>query len=80
MMAFGMNGAALAAFGDIPGAFLTLALVPFGDKNDGVKLGDSTFKVFFGWLCRSVSIQTAIWQRQMHLSLCPLSTTCLSML
>lgn len=50
MIAFGMNGAALAAFGEIPAVFLTVALEPFGDRKEGVKLGDSTFNVFFDWL------------------------------
>ena len=47
MIAFGMNGAALAALGEMPAFFLTVALAPFGDKKGGVKLGDSTFKAFF---------------------------------
>ncbi len=53
-MAFGMKGAALAAFGDIPAPFLPAALAPFGDKKDGVKLGDSTFNVFLDWLIPTV--------------------------
>ena len=48
MMALGMNGAALAALGEMPAAFLTgTAFVPFGDRKDGVKLGESTFNIFF---------------------------------
>lgn len=47
MIAFGMNGAALAALGEMPAVFLTVALAPFGDRKVGVKLGDSTFNVFF---------------------------------
>jgi hypothetical protein len=39
----GMNGAAFAAFGDIDGAFR----VSFGLRKEGVKLGESTLKVFF---------------------------------
>ena len=38
-----MNGAALAAFGDIEGAFRA----SLGVRNEGVKLGESTLKVFF---------------------------------
>ena len=52
MIAFGMKGAALAAFGEIPtGAFFTVAgplVLPFGDKKEGVKLGESTLSVFLG--------------------------------
>ena len=50
MIAFGINGAALAAFGEMPAGFLTVAFDPFGDKKEGVKLGESTFNVFFDWL------------------------------
>ena len=39
----GINGAAFAAFGDIDGAFLA----SFGARKEGVKLGESTLKVFF---------------------------------
>lgn len=45
-MAFGMNGAALAAFGEMPAAFLTEAPAPLGVKKEGVKLGESTFRAF----------------------------------
>ncbi len=52
MIAFGMKGAALAALGEIPtGAFFTVAaavVLPFGDRNEGVKLGESTLRVFLG--------------------------------
>ncbi len=47
MMAFGMKGAALAAFGEIPAGFLAETLAPLGDKKEGVKLGESTFNDFF---------------------------------
>jgi hypothetical protein len=47
MIALGMNGAALAAFGEMPAGFLRVALVPFGERKEGVKLGESTFNVFF---------------------------------
>lgn len=50
MIAFGMNGAALAAFGEIPADFLGVVFDPLGDRKEGVKLGESTFKVFFCWL------------------------------
>lgn len=40
---FGMNGAALAALGDIEGAFRP----SLGERKEGVKLGESTLKVFF---------------------------------
>ena len=39
----GMKGAALAAFGDIEGAFFA----SFGVRKEGVKLGESTLNVFF---------------------------------
>jgi hypothetical protein len=49
-MDFGVNTAALAAFGEIPAeGFLVVAAEPFGERKDGVKLGESTFRVFF-WL------------------------------
>lgn len=44
--AFGMNGAALAALGEMAVDFM-LAAVPLVASNDGVKLGDSTFNRFF---------------------------------
>jgi len=47
MIALGMNGAALAAFVEIPADCLTEPEAPFGDKKEGVKLGESTFSVFF---------------------------------
>lgn len=47
-MALGMNGAALAALGEIPAGFLTgTAFEPLGDRKEGVKLGESTFNIFF---------------------------------
>lgn len=50
-MVLGMKGAALAAFGEMAVGFFpdapALALDPLGDRNDGVKLGESTFSVFF---------------------------------
>ena len=42
-MAFGMKGAALAAFGDMPAGFLLLT-PSLTDKSEGVKLGESTFR------------------------------------
>lgn len=48
MIAFGINGAALAAFGEIPAVFLVVAFVPLGDRKEGVKLGESTFNDFLG--------------------------------
>jgi hypothetical protein len=47
MIALGMKGAALAALGEMPALFLTVAVAPFGDKKEGVKLGESTLNVFF---------------------------------
>lgn len=44
--AFGMNGAAFAALGEMAVDF-KLAAVPLVASNDGVKLGDSTFNRFF---------------------------------
>lgn len=50
-MALGMKGAALAALGEIPAGFLTgTAFEPLGDRKEGVKLGESTFNIFFAWL------------------------------
>jgi hypothetical protein len=52
MMALGMKGAALAALGEIAVCFFAAApafeleLPPLGDRNDGVKLGESTFNAF----------------------------------
>lgn len=50
-MALGMKGAALAAFGEINGSFFgaVTATAPgtFGDKREGVKLGESTLRAFF---------------------------------
>lgn len=43
---FGLNGAALAAFGDIPALFKP-ALTPLLASVDGVKLGESTVRRFF---------------------------------
>lgn len=50
MMAFGMKGAALAAFGEMPAGFFVFAVAPFGERNEGVKLGESTLRAFFNWL------------------------------
>ena len=51
MMAFGMKGAALAALGDIDGSFLGVVTAPpagtFGERCEGVKLGESTLSAFF---------------------------------
>jgi hypothetical protein len=52
-----LKGAALANFGDMPGA---LFLGPLGERSVvagalGVKLGLSTLNVFFGWLVEKVS-------------------------
>lgn len=49
MIALGIKGAALAALGEMPG-FLRLALDPLGERKEGVKLGESTFRAFFNWL------------------------------
>lgn len=46
MIAFGVKGAALAAFGEIEAGFFALLLAPFGDRKDGVKLGESTLNDF----------------------------------
>lgn len=64
-MVFGMNGAALADFGEIAAAFFpgapAVELAPFGDRNDGVKLGESTFRsCFFCWLTTSVSMDIVL--------------------
>lgn len=64
MIAFGMKGAALAAFGEIPADFLTAALFPLGDRKEGVKLGESTFNTFFDCLqCegKPTKPKTRIW-------------------
>ena len=55
MIALGMKGAALAALGEIAAGFFpddpaALAVAPLGERNDGVKLGESTFSDFLGWL------------------------------
>jgi len=50
MIAFGINGAALTALGEIPADFFGVVFAPLGDRKEGVKLGESTFKVFFCWL------------------------------
>ena len=58
IIAFGIKGAALAALGEIAtGAFFRAAATvvpPFGDRKDGVKLGESTLNVFLGWLVNEV--------------------------
>jgi hypothetical protein len=50
IMAFGIKGAALAALGEMPaGGFFTTAVAvaaPFGDRKEGVKLGESTLSAF----------------------------------
>ena len=51
---FGLKGAALAAFGEMPGVLLTELLAPLTVK-DGVKLGESTFKRFFTLMGGQVS-------------------------
>ena len=51
IMVLGKNGAALAAFGEmavLPGFLLPEA--SFGERKEGVKLGESTLKLFLGWL------------------------------
>ena len=55
IIALGINGAALAAFGEMDGSFLGVVVAgiaggPLGDKREGVKLGESTFNVFFAEL------------------------------
>ena len=54
MIALGMKGAALAAFGEIDGSFLGVVTAPpagtLGDNREGVKLGESTLRAFFAWL------------------------------
>lgn len=52
MIALGIKGAALAAFGEMPAGFLTVAFEPFGDRKEGVKLGESTFSAFLDWLSK----------------------------
>jgi hypothetical protein len=53
IIALGMKGAALTAFGEIDGSFLGAVTAPaagtFGDSSEGVKLGESTLSVFFAW-------------------------------
>lgn len=52
MTALGMKGAALAALGEMAVGFLlrpgvpAVAAAPFGERNEGVKLGESTFNDF----------------------------------
>ena len=46
----GRNGAALAAFGEMEGVFFAPFVASFGERNEGVKLGESTFNVFFNAL------------------------------
>ena len=41
-----MNGAALAAFGEIEAGFFPPVAASLGERKEGVKLGESTFKVF----------------------------------
>jgi len=88
MIAFGMKGAALAALGEIAtGAFFRTAAAvapPFGDKKDGVKLGESTLSVFLGWLLNRVREPHANqrnWVKLFsdYLSICPLSEEAFSM-
>ena len=56
MVCLGRNGAALAAFGEIVVlAGLKLTLASLGDKNEGVKLGESTLRDFFCWLVHQVN-------------------------
>jgi hypothetical protein len=59
MIALGMNGAALAALGDMDGSFLGvvtgMAGGPLGERWEGVKLGESTFRVFFVTLLQNES-------------------------
>lgn len=49
-MALGINGAALAALGEMPADFFAAVFAPLGERKEGVKLGESTFRVFFDWL------------------------------
>lgn len=51
MIALGMKGAALAALGEIAAGFFPTApaaftVAPFGERKEGVKLGESTFSDF----------------------------------
>lgn len=50
MIDFGVKGAAFAALGEMPaGGFLIAAAAvaaPFGERKEGVKLGESTLNVF----------------------------------
>ena len=61
MMAFGMKGAALTAFGEIEGSFLGAVTAPvagvFGESKEGVKLGESTLNDFFVWPLRCSSVR-----------------------
>ena len=69
MIAFGIKGAAFAALGEMPaGAFFAVDAVaaPFGDRKEGVKLGESTFSVFLGWVLPRVR---KVCRNQCNLSL-----------
>jgi hypothetical protein len=74
MMDFGVKTAALAAFGEMPAdGFLVVVAEPFGERKEGVKLGESTFNVFF-WLLPVSASRT--WLKMMSdspLCLCMLN-------
>jgi hypothetical protein len=74
MIAFGMNGAALTALGDIDGSFLGvvtgMAGGPLGERCEGVKLGESTLRVFFITLLHVELDRTIVGRCSSYLSVC----------
>ena len=65
----GLNGAALAALGERPGAFEGV-LLPLTASDDGVKLGESTLKRFFRLNSVRLSAALGIQSRQLHFHTC----------
>lgn len=62
---FGLKGAALAAFGDSP---LDFCPEPLTEREDGVKLGESTLSFFLALL--SVSATLVVAKEKVYLSGC----------
>lgn len=56
MICLGIKGAALAALGEIA-ALPTFFTSSFGERKEGVKLGESTLNAFLFWLCPGISIK-----------------------
>ena len=61
----GRNGAALAALGDIAAGFLPV-LASFGVRKEGVKLGESTLKVFFVMLLLDLKVNSTRHMKWAH--------------